>query len=115
MKTKSILQEAAEITSGDRNKDYGHPFDDFMRTARLWSPILGIEVTPIQVALCMMAVKMSRAVNSYKRDNFVDLAGYAHCAVECHEEQERRVEEMTAFFEKETEKLKQRSRKQGKK
>jgi hypothetical protein len=47
------------------------------RTAKFWSEILGLPVTPEQVALCMIAVKMSREVNAHKRDNLVDIAGYA--------------------------------------
>ena len=30
-----------------------------------------------KVALCMVALKISRELNSHKRDNLVDMAGYA--------------------------------------
>jgi len=44
----------------------------------MWAAILGIpEVTPEQVGLCMVAVKISRQVNKAKRDNLVDICGYA--------------------------------------
>ena len=74
----SILSEAEEICNGPRNKDYGHPFDDYTKVARLWSVVLGIDVTPSQAALCMIQVKVSRQMHRPKRDNLVDIAGYAH-------------------------------------
>lgn len=75
---KSPAAVAAEIVHGARQADYGHPFDDFSRTGRMWAAILGVpEITPEQVALCMIAVKVSRHVNLPKFDNLVDIAGYA--------------------------------------
>lgn len=75
--TETILEEAQRLVYGDRNAAYGDPFDDFSKTAALWSVILAAPVTPEQVALCMVAVKMSRLLHGYKRDSVVDLAGYA--------------------------------------
>lgn len=69
-------QEAEALVHGPRNADYGHPLDDFTKTALIWSAILGIEVTPEEVALCMVGVKLSREVNKPKRDNLVDAHGY---------------------------------------
>ena len=54
-KEESILEEAKRIVHGDRGENYGHPFEDFSRTAQIWSAILGIDVEPEQVALCMVA------------------------------------------------------------
>lgn len=73
----TILEEAQKLVYGDRQASYGHPLDDFTRTAAMWSAILGHPVTAQQVGLCMCAVKISRQVNAPKRDNLVDLAGYA--------------------------------------
>lgn len=75
--SESILQEAERLVNGDRQTDYGHPIEDFRRTAQMWSAILGADVEPQQVGLCMMAVKISRQCNRPKRDNLVDAAGYA--------------------------------------
>jgi hypothetical protein len=88
--TSDILAEARQLTQGDRNTDYGHPLDDYEKTARLWSVVLGVEVTPAQAALCMCCVKISREINRHKRDNLVDLAGYAWVVDEIHEEAARR-------------------------
>jgi hypothetical protein len=72
----SIAQEAMDIVSGARQQTYGHPSKNFQDTARLWSVVLGIEVTPQQVALCMVHLKLAREVFSPKRDNLVDAIGY---------------------------------------
>ena len=77
MADNSILTEAHRLVHGDRGDDYGHPYHDFSRTAKIWSAILDKEVTPEQVALCMIGVKISRECNRPKRDNRVDMAGYA--------------------------------------
>ena len=77
---ETVLQEADRLVSGDRQSAYGHPFEDFTRTGKLWAPILDVpEVTAEQVALCMAALKISRLCHRYKRDSAVDLAGYAKC------------------------------------
>lgn len=76
---ETILEEAQRLVYGDRQASYGHPADDFGRTAKLWSAILGVPITAEQVALCMCLVKISRQVNKPGRDNMVDLAGYAAC------------------------------------
>ena len=78
--TETILEEAARLTSGDRDGTYGHPYVDYTRTAQLWSGILGAEVTAEQAILCMIAVKLSRLCHSPgHRDSIVDIAGYARC------------------------------------
>jgi len=74
--SETILEEAQRLVYGDRNAAYGHPFDDMGRTAKIWSAILGCDVTAAQVALCMVGVKISRECNRPKRDNRVDGAGY---------------------------------------
>lgn len=76
MSKETILEEAQRLVHGDRGANYGHPYDDFSRTAAIWSAILGVQVTPEEVALCMVGLKISREVNKPKRDNVVDGAGY---------------------------------------
>ena len=73
----SLAAEAVQLVGGDRNRAYAHPKVNFQRIADLWAPILGCPVSPAQVALCMIQVKVSREINLHKRDNLVDLIGYA--------------------------------------
>lgn len=88
---ESILQEAQRIIHGPRNEAYGHPLDDMGRTGRMWAAILGLpEVTAEQVALCMVAVKISRQRNKPGRDNLVDGCGYFGTIEMMQEERERR-------------------------
>jgi hypothetical protein len=81
-----VLDEAKRITAADRQKDYGHPADDFARTALMWTAVLaaklrdGAMVTASDVPLCMIAVKLARQSHRHKRDNLVDIAGYARTA-----------------------------------
>lgn len=87
---ETILEEAQRLVHGDRQQDYGHPLDDFSKTAAMWSAILGCKVTAEQVGLCMMTVKISRQLNRPKRDNLVDAAGYAATVQMVIEERGRR-------------------------
>lgn len=87
---ENILDEAWDLVHGDRGAAYGHPLDDFSKTARLWSVVFGTDVTPEQVALAMACVKISRELNQHKRDNLVDLAGYAETCQMVVDEKARR-------------------------
>lgn len=82
---ETILEEAQRLVYGERNADYGHPRDDFARSAAMWSALLGHTITPHQVAMCMVAVKLSREVNRPKRDNRTDGAGYFACLERLYE------------------------------
>lgn len=77
MSNKSVLEEAQELLHGARMEEYGPPRESFERIARMWSIVLDTEVSAEQVALCMLQMKVSRAMQGYHRDSFVDIAGYA--------------------------------------
>lgn len=70
-------QKAEELVNGKRQADYGHPKVNMKRIARIWSGILDIDVTPEQVALCMVGLKLARLVHSPEHeDTQVDMMGY---------------------------------------
>lgn len=74
---EATLTTAANLISGDRAKDYGDAAESFTRLAALWTPILGVDVTPEQVALCLTQLKISRLIQSPGHtDSWVDAAGY---------------------------------------
>lgn len=72
-----ILYEAHRLTYGDRDKNYGSPLINHQRIAAIWSVILGQEIRPDQVALCMAGVKLARLVETPDHlDSFIDGAAY---------------------------------------
>lgn len=74
--------EAAELVLGPRGEYYDHPYDNFQRTAYLWTGILysklksGMMIGPEEVSLCLVALKLARETFRHKRDNIVDGHGY---------------------------------------
>ena len=78
---KGILDEAKDILD-ERGLDYGHPAVNIKRIAQLWSSYFGREIDPLDVCICMALVKISRIVETPKRDSFVDLVSYAALAGE---------------------------------
>lgn len=85
----SALDEAKALITGDRNNTYGAPTQDFSRAAGVLNSLGyrandGREIKPHDIAIMVMAVKMSRLVwTPAKRDSWVDIAGYAGCGYEC--------------------------------
>jgi hypothetical protein len=82
-KRVSVLTEAQGLVHGNRNEDYGHPLDDWTRTAGMVSAMLAHKlkepITAEDAILFMVCVKASREINRPKRDNRVDGAGYFEC------------------------------------
>lgn len=88
---ETVLEEANRIIYGDREKTYGNPAKNFDATAELWNGYLRAklveqnghdynwEITALDVAHMMILLKMARELHMHKRDNVVDMAGYAGC------------------------------------
>lgn len=76
-----VEQAAAQLVrAGERQAVYGHPAADFNRTSAMWSAILGVPVSPQDVALMMACLKISRLVGTPGHsDSITDLIGYAIC------------------------------------
>ncbi len=86
---RQILTTALEAVTGDRNRHYGNPLDDFTTQAEMFSAYLTrannrrVQVTPTDIAALMILVKVARQAHAPKVDNWVDAAGYAACGAEC--------------------------------
>lgn len=77
-KTKGeILEIANQVIHGEKREAYGSVLKSFSNAARKWSVTLGMDVTPEQVALCMIDLKTCRELNKHGEDNLVDICGYA--------------------------------------
>ena len=86
----TILSEAESLVSGDRENSYGHPTKNIKRIAELWSTYTGVELTGHDVCNMMVLLKISRHKNSYKKDNLVDICGYAYLSEILNEELEKK-------------------------
>ena len=77
MNRSEILKTADQLINSDRAKVYGPAKKNHEDIAKIWSVILGIEVTDWQVVLCMAGVKISRIIKTPKHtDSWVDLTAY---------------------------------------
>lgn len=87
MTRSEILEAAQTCVCGDREQDYGSPEDNFKRIADLWNIYLGerlcVNIDAEDVAAMLALLKIARiASGNAKKDNWVDLAGYAACGGE---------------------------------
>ena len=77
MSGESMLKHAATVLA-DRSKTYGDPGRAMAAIAARWSITLGHPVTPAQVVLCMIDLKLARLARDPKyRDGPIDVIGYA--------------------------------------
>ena len=81
-----LLQKTVDVVK-QRGQDYGSILENHTRISRLWSVLLDTEVTPEQVALCMIAVKQARLMETPNHaDSVQDILGYALVYYECADE-----------------------------
>ena len=81
-----MLHRAQALIQGQRQEDYGDKLQNFSQIAMLWQGYLAPKlqhhaaITPEDVALCMILVKMARLAKSPDhKDSVLDIAGYAGC------------------------------------
>ena len=78
-----LLQKTVDVVK-QRGESYGSMLDNHTRIAKLWSVLLDTDVTPEQVALCMIAVKQARLMETPNHtDSVQDILGYALVYHEC--------------------------------
>ena len=77
MNRKDILEKAEKMINGPRAKDYGDAHENHERIAKMWSVLLEREVTVAQAYQCMIAVKLSRLIETPDHeDSWLDICGY---------------------------------------
>ena len=81
MTAQEILTKAGEIINGERNARYGKPEDSFAYIAALWGDYLDRDISPRDVAMLMVLMKVARSQHDENyTDNYVDICGYAALA-----------------------------------
>jgi Domain of unknown function (DUF6378) len=77
MNGEQMLHSATRLME-DRRKSYGDPAASMAAIASRWSLTLGRPVTPAQVVLCLIDLKLARlAKDPAHWDSLRDVAGYA--------------------------------------
>lgn len=84
---KNQLLDACKVALNSRGQHYGKVLENHNRIAKIWSLIIGSEVTEEQVALMMVGLKVARLIETPDhQDSILDIAGYAAVMSECIEE-----------------------------
>jgi Domain of unknown function (DUF6378) len=73
----ALLEHAASLVTR-RRREYGEPVEIFEAVAKRWSLTLGSRISPAQVVLCLIDLKLARLAHDPKHlDSQTDVAGYA--------------------------------------
>lgn len=79
-----ILNQSSDLLLGDRLVDHGPPEENHQRIADYWNiklaSVLTRKLTPADVAIMMVLLKIARTENDSKEDTFVDMASYSALA-----------------------------------
>ena len=79
MSAAQLLEHAADLVTR-RRREYGEPVDLFEQVAKRWSLTLGTKLSPAQVVLCLIDLKLARLARDPRHfDSQADVAGYAAC------------------------------------
>jgi len=75
-RAKDILTDAID-TLAERSKTHGHYDLTILRASKLWSDYLERKIDPMDVAICMALIKLSRIMETRSHhDNWLDICGY---------------------------------------
>lgn len=79
-----ILLEAHRLVNGPRQKDYGHPANDYQKVSDIFYSITGIDLSVSEAILFMVSVKLARLRTNLENDtihhdSLVDALGYLTC------------------------------------
>jgi hypothetical protein len=86
MNRSEILKVADTLINGERASVYGDARKNHEQIAKMWSALLGTEVSTEQVFMCLIAMKLSRLTSTPNHeDSWVDICGYAALAGEDEE------------------------------
>ncbi|NJL70376.1 MAG: hypothetical protein HC888_01600 [Candidatus Competibacteraceae bacterium] len=110
MHRADILRKATSLTTGDRNKTYGHPYENMKTAADMFTVYLinknrgsilderQFRITPEDAAHFMTIMKMVRTASpTFRPDNYIDASCYEAIAGEC-----RAIEEAGGDYPEET-------------
>lgn len=77
MSAATLLDRAAFVVR-ERQAAYGDPAASMAAIAARWSITLGRAVTPSEVVLCLIDLKLARLAHDPRhQDSILDIAGYA--------------------------------------
>ena len=84
LNTKDLLTTAMQLVGGDRHKDYGDKVKNHHNIAKLWSAYKDVEITPHDVAIMMVLLKIARTkLGAVSSDTYIDGSAYMSIAGEC--------------------------------
>jgi hypothetical protein len=71
------LFDEARLLTQDRGRIYGSPYTNHKRIAEIWSGIFDFPITPHQVVLAMVGLKLARLVETPSHhDSVADAVAY---------------------------------------
>ena len=93
---ENILETAIGLTTGDRNKAYGDPYNNLLIQANMINnylyarfPEKEIELTPQDIAMVYVLGKVTRiGLNPSHEDSHIDGAAYLAIAYECNQKED---------------------------